>query len=112
MKANKTKPPTKAEMKKAENDLKRLALIQGMDACHICGKKYADYEHSYHGVTLGGVAVAVCAECAAAGYLRYGFSFGIYHPTDENGYPADKKALEAAFYSHPWNKAGNVKGTH
>ena len=112
MKANKTKPPTKAEMKQAENDLKRLALIQGMDACHICGKKYGDYEHTYQGVTLVGIAVAVCAECAAAGYLRYGFSFGIYYPTDENAAPVDKKALEAAFYSHPWNKTGNVKGTH
>ena len=110
-KATKAKPPTRAEMDKATEELKKRAAVEGMDACHLCFKPYRNYEHTYHGVTHEGLAVAVCAECAAS-HLRYGFSFGLYMPTNTTGFPADAETLKAAFYSHPWNKAGNVKGTH
>jgi len=110
-KATKAKLPTIAEMDKATEELKRRAVIEGMDACHLCFKPYQDYEHTYHGVTHEGLAVAVCAECAA-NHLRYGIGFGLYAPTDETGFPTDVEPYRAAFYSHPWNKAGNVKGTH
>lgn len=111
-KASKATPPTRAEMDKATEELKRRAAVEGMDACHLCFKPYQSYEHTYHGVTHEGLAVAVCASCAAM-HLRYGFSFGLYVPTGAAaGFPVDMKKIEAAFYSHPWNKAGNVKGTH
>ena len=110
-KATKTNPPTKKDMEKAGMELQKRAQTQGMDACHLCFRKYRDYEHCYHGVTrLKGLAVAVCAECAAD--LRYGFGFGLYAPTNADGSPTDREAYMAAFYSHPWNKAGKVSGTH
>lgn len=107
----KAKLPTKAEMEKASEELKRRAEIEGMDTCHLCLKPYQNYEHTYHGVTHEGIAVAVCAKCAAK-YLRYGIGFGIYTPADDTGFPTGIEPCKAAFYSHPWNKPGNLKGTH
>lgn len=110
-KATKATPPTRSEMDKATEELKRRAIIEGIDACHLCFKPYQDYEHTYHGVTHEGIAVVVCG-AFGANYLRYGIGFGIYTPSDDTGFPTDSDPYKAAFYSHPWNKPGNLKGTH
>lgn len=87
----------KLDMKEATRQLQELVKVKGMSHCHLCEKPYADYEHSYHGVTKkDGKAVAVCVDCVDK--LKYGISFGINTPPE-----IDQVALREAYYSHPWS---------
>ena len=94
------------DIKKAKRQLQKLAKTKGMDACHLCGRPYRDYEHTYHGVTKQGKPVAVCAACLEK--LEYGIGFGLYTPLDP-----DMVLMKAAYYSHPWSREiESRKGIH
>jgi hypothetical protein len=95
----------KFDMQKAHKLLQEAMITKGMDACHVCGRQYRDYEQTYQGLTEQGEALVVCVDCM--GRLKYGAALGVYAPIEP-----DMDAYRSAFYSHPWNKPGKVSGTH
>ena len=50
----------KLNMKKAQKQLQEAMEKKGVDNCHICGKEYIDYEHTFEGVTKKGEVLSVC----------------------------------------------------
>ena len=95
----------KLNMKKAQKMLQDAMETKGVDNCHICGKEYGDYEHTFEGVTKKGEVLSVCGPCSEK--LEDAIGFGVRLPLNPN-----EELWKLAYYNHPWNIPGNVKGTH